>query len=90
MNKSELSREIAELAEISIKDAATVLNATLKGIENGLLKDGKVVITGFGVFSVKDVAERNGRNPQTNEKMIIPAKRSPRFKAGKNLKEVVL
>ena len=54
-----------------------------------MIKDGKVQIVGFGTFEVKERAEREGRNPQTRETMKIAACKTPKFKAGKALKDAV-
>jgi DNA-binding protein HU-beta len=54
------------------------------------LKSGEEVrITGFGKFSVRERKAREGRNPQTGEKMKIPASKVPAFSAGNALKEAV-
>ncbi len=58
-------------------------------IAEALKKEEKVQLVGFGTFEVRHRAKRKGRNPQTNEEMIIPASKAPVFKAGKNLKEKV-
>ena len=58
-------------------------------IEDELSAGGKVQLVGFGTFSVKDRAERTGRNPQTQEPITIPATKVPAFKAGKGLKDLV-
>lgn len=60
------------------------------GILSVLAKGEEVALTGFGKFDVADRPERPGRNPATGEVMTIPAKKTPRFKAGKLLKEAVI
>jgi DNA-binding protein HU-beta len=90
MNRAELVKEIAGISDITMKDANVVLSATLEAITNGMIKDGKVVLVGFGTFKVKEASARKGRNPQTGEEMAIPAKKKPKFTAGKKLKEAVL
>ena len=54
-----------------------------------LVKGEKVQMVGFGTFEVAERAEREGRNPKTKEPMTIPASKSPKFKAGKALKDLV-
>ena len=54
-----------------------------------MIEDGKVQIVGFGTFEVKERAEREGRNPATGQAMVIPATKTPKFKAGKALKDAV-
>lgn len=72
------------------KTACKDVLETLLDVITGSLKQGEeVALTGFGTFKVQDRKSRTGRNPATGKKMVIPAKRVPRFVAGKNFKEVV-
>ncbi|MBR2258652.1 MAG: HU family DNA-binding protein [Blautia sp.] len=89
MNKTELVESISKESGLSKKDAAAALDATLNGIKNALAEGDSVSILGFGTFSVKERPERQGRNPATGEAMTIKASKSPVFKAGKGLKDVV-
>ena len=54
-----------------------------------LTKGGKIQLVGFGTFEVSERAAREGRNPRTGEVMVIPASKTPKFKAGKALKDSV-
>ncbi|MDI6812115.1 MAG: HU family DNA-binding protein [Desulfitobacteriaceae bacterium] len=89
MNKAELVTAVAEKADMSKKDAEKAVNAVFSAIEDALVKKDKVQLVGFGTFEVKDRAERTGLNPQTKEKITIPASKVPGFKAGKALKDAV-
>ncbi|MHB1652466.1 MAG: HU family DNA-binding protein [Desulfitobacteriaceae bacterium] len=89
MNKAELVAAVAEKADMSKKDAEKAVNAVFASIEESLTKNEKVQVVGFGTFEVKDRAERIGLNPQTKEKITIPASKVPGFKAGKALKDAV-
>ena len=89
MNKTELTKVVAEKAELSQKDAAAAIQAVLDAITNALANEEKVQIIGFGTFEVRERAARMGRNPQTGEEMQIAASKVPAFKAGKELKEAV-
>ena len=89
MNKTELITGMAEKAEISKKDAEKVLNAFTNIVADTLVDGDKVSITGFGTFEVVERAERQGRNPATGETITIAASKSPKFKAGKALKDSV-
>lgn len=89
MNKAELVTAIAEKAELSKKDAEKALKAFEDVITEELVKNEKVQLVGFGTFDVAERAAREGRNPQTNEKMQIKASKAPRFKAGKALKDAI-
>ena len=89
MNKTELIAAIAEQAELSKKDAEKALKAFTDIVTEELKKGEKVQLVGFGTFEVTERAAREGRNPQTNEPMSIPASKAPKFKAGKALKDAV-
>jgi DNA-binding protein HU-beta len=88
MTKTELVANVAEKTEITKKDAGKVVDAVFETITEEIQKD-KVRIAGFGTFEIRDRAERQARNPQTGDKMTIPAKKAPAFKAAKALKELV-
>ena len=89
MNKHELIETVSAKAEITKKEADLVVNATLDAIIEGLAKEGKVVLPGFGSFEVRNKTAREGRNPRTGEKVKIAAKRAPAFKPGKAMKDAV-
>ena len=80
---------MSEKAEISKKDVENVLNAFTNVVTDTLVDGDKVAITGFGTFEVVERAERQGRNPATGETITIVASKSPKFKAGKALKDAV-
>ena len=83
MNKTEL------IASVAAKDAEKAVKALFDTIGEALAKEEKVQVIGFGTFEVRTRAERTGRNPRTKEEMTIPASKSPAFKAGKQLKDLV-
>ena len=89
MNKQELVNAVAIKGELTKKAAEVAVMAVFGTIEDELSAGGKVQLVGFGTFSVKDRAERTGRNPQTQEPITIPATKVPAFKAGKGLKDIV-
>ena len=89
MNKTELIAAVAEKAEISKKDAEKALKAFTDVVTDELVKGKKVQLVGFGTFEVSERAEREGRNPKSGEPMTIAASKSPKFKAGKALKDMV-
>ena len=89
MNKSELVASVAEVAELTKKDAEKAVNAVFASVQKALVEDDKVQIIGFGTFEVRTRAARKGRNPQTGETIEIPASKNPVFKAGKEFKEKV-
>lgn len=89
MNKTELIAAMAEKAEISKKDAEKALTAFTNVVADTLVDGDKVTITGFGTFEVVERAARTGRNPKTGGAIEIAASKSPKFKAGKALKDAV-
>lgn len=89
MNKSELIDAIAAKADISKADAGRALDATLEAVTGALKGGDSVSLVGFGTFSVKERAAREGRNPQTGQTIQIAAAKVPGFKAGKALKDAV-
>lgn len=89
MNRTELIAAIGEKAEISKKDAEKALAAFTEVVTDTLKSGDKIQLIGFGTFEVSERAERTGRNPQTGKDIIIPASKSPKFKAGKALKDAI-
>ena len=89
MNKSDLVSEIAKEADITKVKAEKALSAVTDGIKRVLSRGETVTLVGFGTFSVAKRSKRKGRNPQTGKEITIPASKTPKFKAGKALKESV-
>ena len=89
MNKQELISAAAEKTGFSKKDTEATVTAVLETIISALEDNEKVQLGGFGSFEVKERAERTGRNPKTNEPIVIPAGKMPVFKAGKVLKDAI-
>ena len=86
MNQTDLVAKIAEGAGLSKVDAKKALEATLDAITTAVKKDDKVVLIGFGTFSVAKRAARKGINVLTKKAINIPAKKVVKFKAGADLK----
>ena len=89
MNKADLVAAMAEKAGVSKKDAEASLKAFTDVVAEELKKGEKIQLVGFGTFEVSERAAREGRNPQTGESMSIQASKTPKFKAGKALKDAV-
>ncbi|MCD6500858.1 HU family DNA-binding protein [bacterium] len=89
LTKEDLVETIVKVADCSKKCATDCLNAILNDITKGLKAGKDVVLTGFGTFKVSKRKARSGRNPQTGATIKIPAKKVPKFKAGKALKDAV-
>ena len=89
MNKTELIAAVAEKAELSKKDAEKAMKAFTDVVAEELVKGEKIQLVGFGTFEVSERPGREGRHPKTGEAMTIAASRTPKFKAGKALKDQV-
>ena len=87
MNKTELVAAMAEKTELSKKDAEKALKAFTDVVAEEFKKGEKVQLVGLGTFEVAEREAREGRNPRTGETMTIAASKSPKFKAGKALKD---
>jgi integration host factor subunit beta len=88
MTKSDLIERVAiKVPHVSKKDTETVVNTIFDCMTEALRKGDRIEIRGFGSFQVKVREAREGRNPKTGEEVKIPAKRTPFFKVGKELKE---
>ncbi|HZJ81018.1 MAG TPA: HU family DNA-binding protein [Dysgonamonadaceae bacterium] len=88
MNKSELVSAVAQKSGLSKVDSKKALDAVLESIGEELKDDGKVVLVGFGTFSVTERSARKGINPRTKEAIDIPAKKVVKFKAGSKLSDL--
>lgn len=89
MTKKELVEKLAKKVHLTKKAAEEAVNGVFSEIGDSLKKGEKVVITGFGTFKVGTRATRRARNPQTGAPIQIPARKTPRFVAGKALKRAV-
>ena len=89
MNKTELIAAMSEEAGLTKKDAEKALDAFTDTVSKALTAGDKVQLVGFGTFEVRDKKEKEAINPRTKEKVLVPARKSPAFKAGKALKDAV-
>ncbi|MEG2457410.1 MAG: HU family DNA-binding protein [Bacilli bacterium] len=89
MTKNMLVEFIADKAGLTKADAGRALDAFLEGVETGLKTEGKVALVGFGTFTAKLRAAREGINPLTKQPLKIPAKTVASFKAGSKLKDAL-
>ncbi len=87
--KADLVLQVAKKVNLTNKAARESVQALLDYVRDSLKKGEKVVLTGFGTFSVRSRAARKGRNPQTGAEINIPARKTPGFTAGKALKKAV-
>lgn len=89
MNKAELVGEVAGKVDLTKKEAGDVVDAITSAITDTLAMNERVTLVGFGTFQVMGRKARKGVNPQTRETIQIPAKKVPKFRPGKSLREAV-
>ena len=89
MNKSELATHVADRLCVSKATADAVVSAVFATIGEALAREDTVSITGFGTFVTRARAAREGRNPATGQRIQIAASKTPAFKPGKTLRNIV-
>lgn len=89
MTKKDLIKKVAKEADVPVPVATRIINTMLEAIKATLKKGQRVILTDFGTFWVVNRKARKGRNPRTGEAIRISAARTPRFRPGKALKDVL-
>ena len=89
MNKADIIQVITKEVGITNKEANAAIDALVDAVKKALKKGDHVSLVGFGSWEVKKRAKRKGVNPQTGEKITIPARKVVKFNPGKDLKEKV-
>lgn len=89
VGRQDLIKHVANKSNKSVKESTVFVNATLEAIREALETGDSVRLVGFGVFSVKDTAPSIRVNPQTREKINVPARKRVKFTPGKELNEAV-
>ncbi len=89
MNKAELVEKVAGKVGLTKKDAGGAVDAIMSAITDSLAMNERVTLVGFGTFQVMERKARRGVDPQTRGTIQIPAKKVPKFKPGKSLREKV-
>lgn len=89
MTKAELVAKVANQINLTKKQTEVVVNTVFQSITESLSQGKKVELRGFGSFRIRARNPRLGRNPKSGEKVSVPAKKVPFFKAGKELRELV-
>ena len=88
MTKKELVERIAKATGLNLKQSRGALDVVFDSIKVTLKMGKKITIPGFGTFFIVSRKARKGRNPRTGELIKIAASKLPKFKAGKNLKDL--
>ena len=89
MDKAELVQQVADQTRVTKKVSREAVDAVTSATTDSLAREEKVTLVGFGTFQLMKRKARRGVNPQTRETIQIPAKKVPKFKAGKSLRETV-
>jgi len=88
-NKAELIEEVRTETGLTKKISREAIDAIVSAIIDSLAREERVTLVGFGTLQVMKRKARRGRNPQTGKELQIPAKKVPKFKPGKGLREKV-
>ena len=89
MTKAELVDEVAQVSDLTRKHSEVIVEAVFSSIVGALQSGDKIELRGFGSFRVRRRDSRTGRNPKTGAGVVVPAKRVPHFKPGKELRELI-
>ena len=89
MNKGELIDVVAKNTELTKTDVENTINAIIENVKKSVKKGEDVTLIGFGTFTKAKRKARTGRNPQTGEEIKIPAMNVPKFRPGKEFKDMV-
>lgn len=89
MTKAQLVEQVANKINLTKKQTEVIVNTVFQSITDSLAEGDKVELRGFGSFRIRERNSRVGRNPKSGEKVEVPAKKVPFFKAGKELRAIV-
>lgn len=89
MNRTELITEMSQKTGITKKDTEASLVAFMDTVMETLASGEKVGLVGFGTFEVSERAEREGINPKTKERILLPSSKTPKFRASKVFKDLL-
>ncbi|TET08761.1 HU family DNA-binding protein [Candidatus Aerophobetes bacterium] len=89
MNKAELVEKVSNQTGLTKKTSREAIDAVISALTDSLAREEKVTLVGLGTFQVTERKARRGKNPRTGEEIQIPAKKVPKFRPGKGLREKV-
>jgi len=89
MTKAELVDEVGRQATLTRKHSEVIVDAVFSSIVEALQRGDKIELRGFGSFRIRRRGSRTGRNPKTGQGVVVPEKRVPHFKPGKELRELI-
>jgi len=88
MGKGTLKKYVVDQTGITLAEAGKIVDVVISGLVQGLIAEKKTTLPNFGRFEVKETKARKARNPRTGEEVMVPAKKSVKFKAARELKEI--
>lgn len=88
MSKGDLKRYVVENTGVTLAEAGKIVDVVIAGLVEELVAVGKTTMPNFGRFEIKETKARKARNPRTGAEVMVPAKKTVKFKAARELKEV--
>ena len=88
MTKADLIEEVAQAGGLTRRDAEVVVETVFHSMTQALARGEKIELRGFGSFRVQERSARPARNPKTGETVHVPAKKVPRFRPGRDMREI--
>jgi integration host factor subunit beta len=89
MTKAEIVDEVSRISDLTRKHSEVIVEAVFSSIVEALQQGDKIELRGFGSFRIRRRGSRTGRNPKTGQGVVVPPKRVPHFKPGKELRELI-
>ena len=89
MTKADLIEEVSQAGKLTRRDAEIVVETVFESMSQALARGEKIELRGFGSFRVQERSARRARNPKTGEEVDVPARRVPRFRPGREMRELL-
>jgi integration host factor subunit beta len=89
MTRAELIDDVAHQSSLTRRQSEVIVDAVFTAILGSLRRGDKIELRGFGSFRIRQRGSRSGRNPKTGEGVLVPPRKVPFFKAGKELRDLV-
>jgi integration host factor subunit beta len=89
MTRAELVEDVARQSQLTRRQSEVIVDAVFSSILDSLRRGDKIELRGFGSFRIRQRASRSGRNPKTGEGVVVPPRKVPTFKPGKDLRELI-
>jgi integration host factor subunit beta len=89
MTKADLIEEVSQAGKLTRRDAEVVVETVFESMSQALARGEKIELRGFGSFRVQERSARRARNPKTGEEVDVPARKVPRFRPGREMRELL-